>query len=303
MQKSKKINTDISERIKYLLDFKGVNANSFAKELGYQRSQTLYDIINRKSAPSYDFFLRFENAGYSEIFNIRWLLNGNGEMLVAPNNANTKKETTPSFDDNSNTLSDPNNTDSVHPTLSKNVQPTVHPTPINDEATLKNGNIIMIDLKAAAGLPGNLLKPYYYKDFPSFSLPGANYRFGRFLCVQINGDSMHPTIKHNEWLIAEEKETLSAIKSGHVYLVITKDAVLCKRVYYNNLATFIELHSDNDDVYPIEKISVTDVLKIYKGTDKLTNDFRNYDSDMRKDVAHLKEQISDLWKVVKSQSK
>lgn len=74
-------NTEISERILQILDYVGVNANDFSKKLEYNRSQTLYDVINGKSAPSYDFFKRLFNSEYSVLINPEWLLTGKGEML------------------------------------------------------------------------------------------------------------------------------------------------------------------------------------------------------------------------------
>lgn len=50
-----KENTDISERISQMLDYLDVTRNVFAKSLGYNRSQSIYDIINGKSKPSFDF--------------------------------------------------------------------------------------------------------------------------------------------------------------------------------------------------------------------------------------------------------
>lgn len=73
--------TDISERIAEILNYTGESRNAFAIRLGYERSQTVYDIINNKSAPSYDFFKKFQISDYSEIFNIDWLLTGRGSML------------------------------------------------------------------------------------------------------------------------------------------------------------------------------------------------------------------------------
>ncbi|MGB4775429.1 MAG: S24 family peptidase [Daejeonella sp.] len=80
MQEKNKINTEISERILQVIDFHGDNKNIFAQKLGYNRSQTIYDIVNGKSAPSYDFFNRFTNSEYSETTNLEWLISGNGEM-------------------------------------------------------------------------------------------------------------------------------------------------------------------------------------------------------------------------------
>lgn len=71
---------EISARIELIIDCCATTANNFAKVLGYSRAQTIYDIINRKCAPSYDFFNRFTDTEYSAIISLRWLLNGEGEM-------------------------------------------------------------------------------------------------------------------------------------------------------------------------------------------------------------------------------
>jgi len=73
--------TDISARIAGILDYVNETKNAFAIKLGYERAQTVYDIINGKSAPSYDFFRKFQLSEYSEIINTDWLLTGRGSML------------------------------------------------------------------------------------------------------------------------------------------------------------------------------------------------------------------------------
>ena len=74
-------NAGISARLTQAIEYLGETANSFALKLGYSRAQTIYDIQKMKSAPSFDFFQRFSNAGYSAIINLDWLLSGKGEML------------------------------------------------------------------------------------------------------------------------------------------------------------------------------------------------------------------------------
>lgn len=71
---------EISARIDTIIECCCTTPNNFAKVLGYPRAQTIYDIQNRKCAPSYDFFNRFTDSEYSAIINLRWLLNGEGEM-------------------------------------------------------------------------------------------------------------------------------------------------------------------------------------------------------------------------------
>lgn len=71
---------EISARIDTIIECCATVPFNFAKILGYSRAQTVYDILNKKCAPSYDFFNRFTDSEYSVIINLRWLLNGEGEM-------------------------------------------------------------------------------------------------------------------------------------------------------------------------------------------------------------------------------
>lgn len=82
-----KENTEISERIKQMLEALHITKNAFAQIIGYKRSQVLYDILNNKAKPSFDFFYKFVNSEYSEIINIEWLIAGKGEMFVNTNTA------------------------------------------------------------------------------------------------------------------------------------------------------------------------------------------------------------------------
>lgn len=73
--------TDISERISEILTYTGDTRNSFAIKLGYERAQTVYDILNSKSAPSYDFFKKFQLSEFSDMIEADWLITGRGSML------------------------------------------------------------------------------------------------------------------------------------------------------------------------------------------------------------------------------
>jgi len=73
-----KKNSEISERISKLLEALNENPNSFARKMGYERSQTLYDVLNGKSAPSFDFFKKLYCTEFSELINFRWVFTGEG---------------------------------------------------------------------------------------------------------------------------------------------------------------------------------------------------------------------------------
>lgn len=73
-------NAEISARISDIIECCATTPNNFAKILGYTRAQTIYDILNGKNAPSYDFFRRFSESEYSAIINLKWLLSGDADM-------------------------------------------------------------------------------------------------------------------------------------------------------------------------------------------------------------------------------
>lgn len=77
----KEKNAEISARIDEIICLLHTNPNKFANALGYKRAQTIYDILDGKSAPSYDFFSRFTMSGYSVFINLRWLLTGKGNPI------------------------------------------------------------------------------------------------------------------------------------------------------------------------------------------------------------------------------
>ena len=75
--------TKISDRVKIIIENEKVTINKFSQNLGYDRSQTIHDIINSKSNPSYDFFYKFAKSEYSEIYDLYWLITGEGSMHKA----------------------------------------------------------------------------------------------------------------------------------------------------------------------------------------------------------------------------
>lgn len=77
--------TEFSERISQILDYFEINENLFGKKLNYERSQTIYDIVNSKNKPSFKFIEKFVLSEYSEIIDLKWLITGDGNMLKSEN--------------------------------------------------------------------------------------------------------------------------------------------------------------------------------------------------------------------------
>lgn len=75
-------NAEISARVEKMIDILHTNPNKLANALGYGRAQTIYDILNGKAAPSYDFFKRFLASGYAAFISLRWLISGEGSPII-----------------------------------------------------------------------------------------------------------------------------------------------------------------------------------------------------------------------------
>lgn len=74
-------NINISERMNELVEFLNISKNDLANKLGYKRAQSIYDMANGKSKPSFDFFHKILNSEYSEIINIEYLISGKGKIF------------------------------------------------------------------------------------------------------------------------------------------------------------------------------------------------------------------------------
>lgn len=73
-------NTDISQRIEEMINFLGITGNKLGSDLGYKRSQSIYDILKGKSKPSFDFFYKILMSEYSDRVNIEYLITGEGSI-------------------------------------------------------------------------------------------------------------------------------------------------------------------------------------------------------------------------------
>lgn len=67
-------NAEISERLVQIIELEGVKANKFGQKLGYKRSQTVYDAIN-KGIFGLELLQKLANISV----NINWLLTGKGK--------------------------------------------------------------------------------------------------------------------------------------------------------------------------------------------------------------------------------
>ena len=70
----------IGDRINEILDEERITASAFSKILGYDKPQSIYDFIKKKCSPGYDFFQRFCSSPFFGLYNIDYLITGNGSL-------------------------------------------------------------------------------------------------------------------------------------------------------------------------------------------------------------------------------
>lgn len=257
---------DLYDRLKKFIESTGLSNNKFGERVGLSGAQISYMVSSKKKF-GIDKLLNIFNE--FPLLNSEWLLKGEGEMMINPNAPAMLPLGTPT------------------PTLKM-------PSVVTVDNKGRN-NIIEIDAQAAAGFPANINNPEYFKERPSFSLPSPQFSNGTFICIQASGDSMHPTIYHHDWLIAEfVEDPASSIKEGYVHVVVTQEGVVVKRVL-NRIGERgkLVMQSDNRQ-YPTYEEDISNVLQIYKVSAKLTYILRNEQADLRTDMNDLRAELADL---------
>ena len=221
-----KKNAEISARIAEMIDLIDENPNSFAKILGYSRAQTIYDIINGKSAPSYDFFNRFANTEFSDKISLQWLLTGKGEML---------KEK----------LSEPVQARKASPTINYEYKG----APYYNVDFIGGFDVVLND---------QTVNPDYYINFVPYNKPGV-------IWCNITGHSMEPELNNGDFIVMKEMTTpIEYLPYGEIYGIFTDDFRTVKRIRMSEKKGYVRLIPTNKSPeYAEQEIPVTMIRKVF----------------------------------------
>lgn len=131
-------------------------------------------------------------------------------------------------------------------------------------STNTNGdeNIIFVSQKAQAGYLHGYGDMDFVENLPAFRLPIL--KEGTFRCFEVKGNSMYRTLCDGDLVVGSYVEDLQDIKSGRIYIVITKnDGIVIKRVI-NRIAerALLILKSDNKD-YPTYTVQAEDIMEVW----------------------------------------
>lgn len=110
--------------------------------------------------------------------------------------------------------------------------------------------IVHVPVPAQSGYVSELDNLEFIQDLPSFTLPDYKYKVGTHRSFDVSGDSMEPTLFEGDKVICSFIEPSlweTALKDNYVYVIVTNDDIVTKRVYNNIKANkTLELRSDNN---------------------------------------------------------
>lgn len=135
----------------------------------------------------------------------------------------------------------------------------------------ENENMVLVDVKAAAGYPSNVQEPHWYNELPAFNFPLPQYKNATFRGFQVQGDSMFPQFKPKEWVIAKAVDAIQNLSNNRICVVVLKDSVLIKQLQKSDDINYITLISTNT-IYPKFDVALTDVQEVWEVNSKLSFD-------------------------------
>ena len=219
--------SNLSKNIKHLRGLKKLTQESLAEELLVTRSR-ISSYEENRSSPTIDFLIDFSNYFKLPI-----------DILIK-NDLTKAKDV--SFIEVGN----------------KRV---LFPITVDSE----NENLIeVVPSKASAGYLLGYDDPEYIEQLEKIKLPFLPT--GKHRAFPIKGDSMLP-MKDGSYVVAEFVEDIKEAKSGHSYIVVTKDDAMT----YKRLENLIEekqsfLLKPDNPTYQSYEVPVTEVLELWKFT-------------------------------------
>lgn len=132
-----------------------------------------------------------------------------------------------------------------------------------------NENMVLVNQKAAAGYPNNIADVEWYQKLPAFDFPIPQYRNATYRGFQVEGDSMMPSFRPEDWVLAKGVESLDYASDNKVYVIVLQDAVVVKKLQKMPDLKKVLLISINEEYVPYE-VAVSDIQEIWQVNSKLT---------------------------------
>lgn len=160
-------------------------------------------------------------------------------------------------------------------------------------------SILLVNQKAAAGYPQNIQDVEWVGSLPAFNIPLPQYRNATYRGFQVEGDSMLPNIRPNEWVLGRAVASISEASDSKIYIVVLNDSVLVKKLQkLPNTPQKVKLISLNPEYLPIE-VEIREIQELWMVNSKLTFGVEEPSEStllrqLQQSMEELKGQISNL---------
>ncbi len=135
--------------------------------------------------------------------------------------------------------------------------------------TAEQENIVLVNVKAAAGYPQNIHDTSWYRQLPAFDLPLPQFRNASYRGFQVEGDSMLPNLRPGDWVLARGLDNWEEISPNRMYVVVLQDAVVVKKIQKIPGSEYLRLISLNES-YPPYEIDAAQIQEIWLVSSKIT---------------------------------
>ncbi|GAA4368744.1 hypothetical protein GCM10023185_41750 [Hymenobacter saemangeumensis] len=223
----------VGDRLAAIIEHYGDSIYGAAKKLGHGRPTKLYNFIGHKFKPGFDTLVEVLQT-YPEV-NPGWLLLGKGEMLTPAKAAEQPKSAKKTTEERAHVHSGGMHSPAV---VTLNMA--------GDEG------IMLVPTPAQAGYQLSRERPQVLKemDLELLTLPQFSGKLHR--AFEVEGSSMEPTLWTSDVVIARCVADWRMVKPRHVYVVVTDDSMIVKRIPrpIQNSDEEVELLSDNSYFSP-----------------------------------------------------
>lgn len=123
----------------------------------------------------------------------------------------------------------------------------------------------LVGIKAQAGYIRGFEETDYLETLEKYTLPpGVNPTGAVWSYFEVDGDSMEPVFYAGDLLLASmlPQEDWHDVKNFGVYVLLTSDRLMVKRVYRKSDAEWV-LISDNEEAYPQVLLPVSELKQVW----------------------------------------
>jgi len=216
------VDGNTGERIRLILEHHHLTTYQANERLGYGKSSKLYKVLSGAVKPSWETLVEVLVA--FPAVSSWWLLSGNGPML----SADAERAVAP-----------------AGPTVGGASR--VLTVTVDREG---NENTEFVPIVAHAGYTRQHNEPVFHQQLRHYRIPG--FESGTFRAFEVAGDSMEPTLNHRDIVVASYVDNWRLLEPGGVYVVVTDESVMLKRIQarITDEQQEVYLYSDNHHLKP-----------------------------------------------------